>query len=249
VREGIQGPLANCSLFSQTVFLARWTVGARRSASPPSAGRGTGCRPEQVAARHTFGPDCVSRAGRNAFVRRMCIGRGPRRRSGSALGAHWGRVGGALGPRVGGALGPRWGRTGAASEAHWGRVGGAPDQTCGLIAVHREGPYHLPAVLLGRPSSRLLLSRRFPWRERQGWRGAVHAAGGGPRGGATSSAGRDGPRTTQSPGDATPPGPGSFVLLGSTTAAERATASSSCGDARSTWPAGRSPPQEPPQPQ
>jgi hypothetical protein len=117
VREGIQGPLANCSLFSQTVFLARWTVGARRSASPPSAGRGTGCRPEQVAARHTFGPDCVSRAGRNAFVRRMCIGRGPRRRSGSALGAHWGRVGGALGPR--------WGRTGAASEAHWGRVGGA----------------------------------------------------------------------------------------------------------------------------
>ena len=219
MREGIQGPLANCSLFSQTVFLARWTVGARRSASPPSAGRGTGCRPEQVAARHTFGPDCVSRAGRNAFVRRMCIGRGPRRRSGSALGAHW------------------------------GRVGGAPDQTCGLIAVHREGPYHLPAVLLGRPSSRLLLSRRFPWRERQGWRGAVHAAGGGPRGGATSSAGRDGPRTTQSPGDATPPGPGSFVLLGSTTAAERATASSSCGDARSTWPAGRSPPQEPPQPQ
>ena len=99
MREGIQGPLANCSLFSQTVFLARWTVGARRSASPPSASRGTGCRPEQVAARHTFGPDCVSRAGRNAFVRRMCIGRGPRRRSGSALGAHWGRVGGALGPR------------------------------------------------------------------------------------------------------------------------------------------------------
>ena len=227
MREGIQGPLANCSLFSQTVFLARWTVGARRSASPPPRAVGL------VAARNRLQPathsDPIVYPAQDATRScDECVSAEARE----------------------GALGARWGRTGAASEAHWGRVGGAPDQTCGLIAVHGEGPYHLPAVLLGRPSSQLLLSRRFPWRERQGWRGAVHAAGGGPRGGgATSSAGRDGPRTTQSPGDATPPGPGSFVLLGSTTAAERATASSSCGDARSTWPAGRSPPQEPPQPQ
>ena len=160
MREGIQGPLANCSLFSQTVFLARWTVGARRSASPPSAGRGTGCRPEQVAARHTFGPDCVSRAGRNAFVRRMCIGRGPRRCVGSAL-------------------------------------GGVPGQTCGLIAVRREGPSHLPAVLLDMPRSRLLLNRRFPSRQSAG--DGECGGDGGPCRRSVSSAGRDGPRTTQRP--------------------------------------------------
>ena len=37
-----------------------------------------------------------------------------------------------------------------------------PNQTCGLIAVHREGPAHLPAVLLGNVVARVLLTRRFP---------------------------------------------------------------------------------------
>lgn len=37
-----------------------------------------------------------------------------------------------------------------------------PSQTCGLIAVRREGPRRLPAVLLGYVVARVLLTRRFP---------------------------------------------------------------------------------------
>ncbi len=36
-----------------------------------------------------------------------------------------------------------------------------PNQTCGLIAVRREGPSRLPAVLLGTVTPRVLLTRRF----------------------------------------------------------------------------------------
>ena len=83
MREGIQGPLANCSLFSQTVFLARWTAGAK-GASP---------------------------------------------------------LGNRSGPRHETGCSPRRG------------IGGVPGQTCGLIAVRREGLSHLPEVLPDRPRS------------------------------------------------------------------------------------------------
>ncbi len=103
MREGIQGPLANCSLFSQTVFLTRWTVSAEERFFPVQtlgrggSGRGathsdpiaypaqdgTGSGDECVSARHRFVTDCVSRAGRHRFGDRMRGGesrRRPRRR-------------------------------------------------------------------------------------------------------------------------------------------------------------------------
>lgn len=127
MREGIQGPLANCSLFSQTVFLARWTAGAK-GASP---------------------------------------------------------LGNRSGPRHETGCSPRRG------------IGGVPGQTCGLVAVRREGPGHLPAVLLGWLCSGLLLSRRFPSGQSAG--DGTRGGDGGPRRRSASSAGRDGPRTTQRP--------------------------------------------------
>ena len=45
-----------------------------------------------------------------------------------------------------------------------------PNQTCGLIAVRREGPSRLPAILLGNVVARVLLTRRFPegsWKQGQ----------------------------------------------------------------------------------
>ena len=64
--------------------------------------------------------------------------------------------------------GPRGGKRG--SDGDGKRPGGdkqgppsaPPNQTCGLIAVRREGPAHLPAVLLGNVIARVLLTRRFP---------------------------------------------------------------------------------------
>lgn len=41
-------------------------------------------------------------------------------------------------------------------------------QTCGLVAVRREGPSRLPAVLLGNVVARVLVTRRFPSGEETG---------------------------------------------------------------------------------
>ncbi len=117
MREGIQGPLANCSLFSQTVFLARWTAGAK-GASPSGIGAGRGMRQVAPAKGHWGRPRPNLRVSSSA----------PRRAGPSTCGssrlALLGTATNRRFPRaVGGGRHTRWGRrpAQAVGEFSWPR--------------------------------------------------------------------------------------------------------------------------------